>query len=61
MNYLNCKQSDTQSPHEYLETMKALADNIEYQGGSVAESYMMIPERDPIRWAAFGASMSGRR
>jgi hypothetical protein len=45
-NYMNCKQTDVQTPHEYLETMKALADNIEYQGGSVAESYTMIPERD---------------
>jgi Zinc knuckle len=45
-NYLNCKQTDVQTPHEYLEVMKALADNIEYQGGSVSESYNMIPESD---------------
>ena len=47
MSYLNCKQGSTQTPHEYLEVMKALVDNIEYQGGSVAESYTMVPERTP--------------
>ena len=48
MSYLNCKQGSTQTPHEYLEVMKTLVDNIEYEGGSVAESYTMVPaERSP--------------
>ena len=37
--YLNCKQGPLQTPHEeYLEAMKALADNIEYQGVPYARS-----------------------
>ena len=47
VSYLTCKQGSTQTPHEYLEVMKALVDNIEYQGGSVAESYTIVPERSP--------------
>ena len=46
--YLSCKQGPTQTPHEYLKTMKALADNIEYQGGSVAERYAMIPSHGSL-------------
>jgi hypothetical protein len=46
--YRNCKQGPTQTPHEYLEAMKALVDNIEYQGGSIAEKYTMIPSHDGL-------------
>ena len=49
-NFLNCRQKEGQACNMYLETLKAWAYAIEYHGGSVSESYEMIPEyADGIR------------
>jgi hypothetical protein len=43
---LNCKQFPGQSVRDYLEVLKGWADTIEYHGGTVAENYTLIDEKD---------------
>jgi hypothetical protein len=45
-NFLNCRQQTWQSPDLYMEALKGWADNLEYHGGSIAESYTLVPEID---------------
>ena len=45
-SFLNCRQQTWQSPDLYLESLKGRADNLEYHGGTVAESHSHVPEAD---------------
>ena len=45
-NFLNCRQQHWQSADLYLEELKGWADNLEYHGGTVAESYTLVEESD---------------
>ena len=43
-NFLKCRQQPGQSCNVYLEVLKSWVDAIEYHGGTVSESYELIPE-----------------
>ena len=43
-SFLNCRQKEGQPCNVYLEALNAWVDAIEYHGGSVSESYELIPE-----------------
>jgi hypothetical protein len=43
---LNCRQQQGQSASDYLETLRGWADTIEYHGGTVAENFTLIAEKD---------------
>jgi Reverse transcriptase (RNA-dependent DNA polymerase)/Zinc knuckle len=43
---LNCKQLQGQTASDYLEVLRGWADTIEYHGGTVAENYTLIDEKD---------------
>lgn len=45
-NFLNCRQRAWQSADLYLEELKGWADNLEYHGGTVAESHTLVDEYD---------------
>jgi hypothetical protein len=45
-SFLNCRQQTWQSCDLYLEAIKGWADNYEYHGGMIAESYKLVPEVD---------------
>jgi hypothetical protein len=42
-SFLNCRQGQGQTAEDYLKQVQSWADAIEYHGGSVAESYELIP------------------
>jgi hypothetical protein len=43
---MNCKQEPGQQPAEYGDTIRAWAETIEHHGGTIAENYKLIPDRD---------------
>lgn len=45
-SFYNCRQQQGQSADSYLEELKGWSDNIEYHGGSVSESFTLIPDMD---------------
>ena len=42
--FLTCKQGNSQTCNEYLDTLKGWADTIEYYGGTVAENHGLVSD-----------------
>ena len=45
-SFLNCQQGQHQTTEDYLDQIRGWCDAIEYHGGSVSESYHLIPDTD---------------
>ena len=44
--FLTCRQTQEQTPESYLSTIRGWAEAIESYGGSVAESFELVPDTD---------------